>query len=139
MSNIYVPSGTAKTYTEEIFELTCPFSNEYQGIRARYLFVCSAGMLRSPTGAAVATRLGYNARSCGSADYALIPLSVNLIHWAEKIFFVEENNYHQALETFARDIPTQNMIRNRAKVLDIEDQFDYMQPSLVHIFEKILT
>ncbi len=128
-----------KTYTEEIFELTCPYDNHYQGIRSRYLFVCSAGMLRSPTGAAVATRLGYNARSCGSADYALIPLSVNLIHWAEKIFFVEENNYHQALETFARDIPTQNMIRNRAKVLDIEDQFEYMQPSLVHIFEKILT
>jgi predicted protein tyrosine phosphatase len=96
-------------------------------------------MLRSPTGAAVATKLGYNARSCGSADYALIPLSVNLVHWAEKIFFVQEENYMQALETFARDIPTQNMIRNRAKVLDIEDQYNYMDLGLVQIFEKILT
>lgn len=128
-----------KTYTEEIMELTCPYANRYQGIRARYLFVCSAGMLRSPTGAAVATKLGYNARSCGSADYALIPLSVNLVHWAEKIFFVEENNYVQALETFARDIPTQNLIRNKAKVLDIEDQYNYMDLGLVQIFEKILT
>lgn len=128
-----------KTYTEEIFELTCPFSNEYQGIYSRYLFVCSAGMLRSPTGAAVATKLGYNARSCGSADYALIPLSVNLVHWADKIFFVQEENYVVALETFARDIPTQNLIRNKAKVLDIEDQYNYMDLGLVQIFEKILT
>lgn len=128
-----------KTYTEEIFELTCPYANQYQGIRSRYLFVCSAGMLRSPTGAAVATKLGYNARSCGSADYALIPLSVNLVHWAEKIFFVQEDNYVQALEAFNRDLETQNMIRNKAKVLDIEDEFEYMHPGLVQIFEKILT
>lgn len=135
---IYAPPRV-KTYTEEIMELTCPFSNEYQGVYSRYLFVCSAGMLRSPTGAAVATKLGYNARSCGSADYALIPLSVNLVHWADKIFFVQEENYVVALETFARDIPTQNLIRNKAKVLDIEDQYNYMDLGLVQIFEKILT
>lgn len=128
-----------KTYTEEIYELTCPFSNEYQGIRSRYLFVCSAGMLRSPTGAAVATKLGYNARSCGSANYALIPLSCNLVHWADKIFFVQEENYLQALDAFFGDMETQNLIRNKAKVLDIEDQFEYMHPELVNIFEKILT
>lgn len=127
-----------KTYTEEIYELTCPFTNEYQGQAKRYLFVCSAGILRSPTGAAVATKLGYNARSCGSAAYALIPLSCNLIHWAEKIFFVQEENYLQALNAFFGNIETQNLIHNRAIVLDIEDQFEYMQPGLVEIFEKIL-
>ena len=128
-----------KAYTEEIFELTCPYANQYQGTSARYLFVCSAGMLRSPTGANVATKLGYNARSCGSADYALIPLSVNLVHWAEKIFFVQEENYVQALETFNRDLETQSMVRSKAKVLDIEDQFNFMDQGLVNIFEKILT
>lgn len=128
-----------KTYTEEIYELTCPFDNGYQGQAKKYLFVCSAGMLRSPTGAAVATKLGYNARSCGSADYALIPLSCNLVHWAEKIFFVQEENYEQALSSFFGDKETENLIRNKAKVLDIEDQFEYMHPGLVQIFEKILT
>ena len=128
-----------RTYTEEIFELSCPYGNEYQGIRSRYLFVCSAGMLRSPTGAAVAISLGYNARSCGSAEYALIPLSVNLVHWAEKIFFVEESNYCQSLEIFERDMPTYNMIMNKAVVLDIEDQFEYMHPILVEKFKVLLS
>lgn len=128
-----------KTYTEDIFELTAPYDNVYQGLRSRYLFVCSAGMLRSPTGAAVATKLGYNARACGSADYALIPISVNLVHWAEKIFFVEENNYLQTLETFDRDMETYNMIMNKATILEIEDVFEYMHPMLVQTFEKILT
>ena len=138
MTNIYVPPKV-KTRTEEIFELTCPYDNSYQGTAKRYLFVCSAGMLRSPTGAAVATKLGYNARSCGSADYALIPLSCNLVHWAHTIFFVQEDNYAQALEAFFGDVETQNLIRSKAKVLDIEDDFEYMHPSLVHIFEKILS
>lgn len=134
---IYAPK--VKTYTEEIFELTCPYANQYQGEAKRYLFVCSAGMLRSPTGAAVATKLGFNARSCGSAAYALIPLSCNLVHWAEKIFFVQEENYIDALDMFNRDLETQNLVRNKAKVLDIEDDFEFMHPSLVKIFEKILT
>ena len=127
-----------RTYTEEIFELTCPYDNQYQGIRSRYLFVCSAGMLRSPTGAAVATKLGYNARSCGSAEYALIPISVNLVHWAHKIFFVEERNYLEALDIFTRDIETQNMIITRATVLEIDDVYEYMHPTLVNTFEDIL-
>lgn len=127
------------TYTEQILNLTCLYSNEYQGVYSRYLFVCSAGMLRSPTGAAVATKLGYNARACGSAEYALIPISTNLVHWADKIFFVEEVNYLEALDTFSRDLETQNLVRNKAVVLDIEDQYKYMDLGLVQIFEKILT
>lgn len=128
-----------RTYTEEIFELSCPYDNEYQGIRSRYLFVCSAGMLRSPTGAAIATSLGYNARSCGSAEYALIPISVNLVNWAEKIYFLEENNYYQSLEIFNRDIETQNMLINKAITLEIKDSYEYMHPLLIEKFKEILT
>lgn len=127
-----------RTYTKEIYELECPFDNPYQGMRSRYLFVCSAGMLRSPTGAAVATKLGYNARSCGSAEYALIPISVNLVHWAQKIFFVEENNYLQSLEIFERDRATYNMIMAKATILEIDDAYEYMHPILVETFEDLL-
>lgn len=138
MNKIYIPSGAAKTYTEEIFELTCPYDNIYQGIRSRYLFVCSAGMLRSPTGAVVATQLGYNARACGSESYALIPISINLVNWAQKIFFVEESNYLQTLETFKRDWLTARMIKEKAVILEIEDQFNYMAPLLVEKFKTLL-
>ena len=78
------------TKNAEIFQTTTPYNNHSQGSAPRWLFVCSAGLLRSPTGAALAIRKGLNARSCGSAiDYALIPVSANLIMWAEKIVFID--------------------------------------------------
>jgi predicted protein tyrosine phosphatase len=118
------------TYTEQIYSLSCPFDNKYQGLAARHLYVCSAGLLRSPTAAEVAISLGYNARSCGSATYALIPISVNLIHWANKIFFMEENNYHEALESFFGDTETCKMLETKAVVWEIEDYFDRNSPIL---------
>jgi predicted protein tyrosine phosphatase len=125
--------------TAAIFELECPYDNMYQGNASRYLFVCSAGLLRSPTAAKVAMELGYNARSCGSADYALIPISVNLIHWANKIFFVEEANYLQAEETFFGDRPTLALLRTKSKVWEVEDYFDYNDYTLRGKVKELLT
>lgn len=44
--------------TQQIFNLTAPYDNPYQSNRTRILFVCSAGLLRSPTGAAVGSARG---------------------------------------------------------------------------------
>lgn len=127
------------TYTEKIFELTAPYDNIYQGPSERLLFVCSAGILRSPTGAAIGVQMGYNTRSCGSNyNYALIPISVNLVHWAHKIIFVNEENYLQSLDNFFGDVETCNMIKNKSLVMDIPDEYNYMDPKLVSIFEKEL-
>ena len=69
------------TKNAAIFRTNAPYSNPYQGRAPRWLFVCSAGLLRSPTGAAMAIERGINARSCGSNfNYALIPCSANLIN-----------------------------------------------------------
>jgi len=66
-------------------------TNPYQGTAKKALCVCSAGLLRSPTIAKYLTGLGYNTRACGtSQDYALIPLSHALIHWADEIYVVKE-------------------------------------------------
>lgn len=128
-----------KTKTEEIFDLSCPYANEFQGKSARYLFVCSAGLLRSPTAAAVATSLGYNARSCGSEDYALIPLSLNLISWADKIFFVNEFNYIMALDTFKKDYLAIMELKNKAVVWDIEDIYNYGDFTLKEKLKELLS
>lgn len=127
-----------KTFTEEIYELTAPFDNEYQGNSKRILFVCSAGILRSPTGATVGAKMGFNTRSCGTSCYALVPLSVNLIHWAQKIFFVNEENSTEANDSFFGDKETTDMLKAKSLILNIEDQFNYMDPKLVQIFEKVL-
>jgi len=125
------------TKNAEIFNTTAPYNNYNQGSAPRWLFVCSAGLLRSPTGAALAIRKGLNARSCGSAiDYALIPLSANLIMWAEKIVFVSEENYHESLELFKNHQRLHALLTLRSLVLDIPDIFNYNESDLVIEFEK---
>ena len=125
------------TKNAEIFKTTAPYNNHSQGSAPRWLFVCSAGLLRSPTGAALAIRKGLNARSCGSAvDYALIPISANLIMWAEKIVFVSEENYHESLQLFADKQMLHSLLTLRSLVLDIPDIYNYNDPDLIIEFEK---
>ena len=125
------------TKNAEIFNTTTPYSNHYQGSAPRWLFVCSAGLLRSPTGAALAIKKGLNARSCGSAvDYALIPISANLIMWAEKIVFVNEENYHESLEVFKDYQMLHNLLTVRSLVLNIPDMYEYNDPDLIIEFER---
>ena len=53
----------AGTKNDAIFKTSAPYNNPYQTDRPRWLFVCSAGLLRSPTGAAMAIQRGINAVS----------------------------------------------------------------------------
>jgi predicted protein tyrosine phosphatase len=125
------------TKNAEIFKTTAPYNNYSQGSAPRWLFVCSAGLLRSPTGAALAVRKGLNARSCGSAiDYALIPISANLIMWADKIVFVNEENYHECLELFKDHQMLHNILTLRSLVLDIPDIYNFNESDLIIEFER---
>ncbi len=122
------------TKTQQIFKLSAPYDNPYQGNATRLLFVCSAGLLRSPTGAAVGIKRGYNTRSCGSdASYALIPLSVNLIEWANHIVFVNHENYLQSITDFEA-VGYDEDIKSKAIVLNIPDNYDAFSPMLVQKF-----
>jgi len=127
------------TKNDQIFELSAPYANEFQGNAHRALFVCSAGLLRSATAASVASCLGMNSRSCGSESYALIPISANLIAWAETIYFVNEFNYQGALDTFVGMQEVEMMILAKSVVWDIEDVYNYRDPKLVQIITNLLS
>jgi len=134
--NIGFAEGTKNA---AIFKTNAPYSNPYQGTHPRWLFVCSAGLLRSPTGAALAIEHGINARSCGSNfNYALIPCSANLINWAEKIIFVNEDNLHQLEDNYVGMFDLLKQIEDKAIVLEIEDDHEYMAPELVRMFNTQL-
>lgn len=129
-----------KTKTQQIFEATAPYNNPSQGNAQRALFVCSAGMLRSATAAKVgACEFGFNTRACGSENYALIPLSANLILWADTIYFVNEYNYYGALQQFGEYDALDFDLRRKAVVWDIEDIYNYDDPKLVEIIRELLT
>lgn len=121
--------------TEALFQLTAPYNNPYQGREPRLLFVCSAGLLRSATGANLYAKKGYNTRNCGTHEYALIPLSANLIAWAEKIFFVNEENAIQAERIF-HDTPWVKPLMEKQVVLNIPDNYAYNHPELIKHFEE---
>lgn len=120
--------------TEAIFKTTAPYANIYQGDTTRLLFVCSAGLLRSPTAANVAIKLGYNARSCGTSTAALIPCSMNLLKWADHVIFVNFYNKDKAAQTF-RYTEGASLIKSKSIVWDIPDDYDYDDARLVKVIE----
>lgn len=136
MKNTEFAQGTKNA---TIFTTNTPYSNPFQGASPRWLFVCSAGLLRSPTGAALATKRGINARSCGSNfNYALIPCSANLINWAEKIVFVNRENLWQLEDNFLGHKDLLEQIEQKQVVLNIPDNFEYMDQELQQLFEDEL-
>ena len=105
----------------------------------RALFVCSAGLHRSATGATVGSLLGLNTRACGTKQQALVPISASLILWADTIYFMELKHFNRALDLFWSYNLLAAEIRKKAVICDIDDIYDYMQPELVEIMEKRLT
>ena len=104
-------------------------TNRYQTNAKRVLCVCSAGLLRSPTLANVLYQVaGYNTRAAGSSEeYALIPVSVALLYWADEIVFVNVENFNECLY-YNEEYET--MIRRKAVVLSIEDDFEWNDKEL---------
>lgn len=129
--------GDGLTKTEEIFRSNrCPYRNIYQGLNIRLLFVCTAGLLRSPTCATIGSQLGFNTRCAGSEDqYALIPVTWNLVQWADNIIFVEQKNYDETLKKFSGNQEIVNVIKLKAKVWNIPDDYEYMENMLVKIIK----
>ena len=125
-----------KTKTEEIFQLSAPFSNPYQGDAFRALFVCSAGLLRSATAANLFAKKDWNTRGCGTEDFALIRLSVNLIMWANKVYFMNRENYESAKWTFREQKEILKVLEEKKVVLNIEDSFPYNHPELLRQLEE---
>jgi predicted protein tyrosine phosphatase len=122
--------------TAQIFALTAPYDNQFQGKALRVLFVCSAGLLRSPTAAVLGTqKYGWNTRSCGSSTVALIPLSVNLIEWAHHIIFVDIDCYKEALETFTL-VGYEDDLKRKGRILGIGDDYNYQDAWLVKQLEQ---
>lgn len=107
-------------------------SNSYQGDYKRVLTVCSANMLRSPTIAHVlsAEPYNFNTRSAGVAGFALIPVTDDLLMWADEIVCADTEH---ALEITKRlnnlDLDT------RLINLGIPDSYEYRSSNLIDLIK----
>ena len=111
------------------------FANPYQGKDKKVVFVCSMGILRSATGARIYAHK-YNTRTAGTWDEALIPLTWQLITWADELVFVNRSNYDGALRKFEDEASLVIIIKDKAKILDIPDNYEHMHPELIKAFEE---
>lgn len=116
-------------------------TNPYQGSEKRVLCLCSASLLRSQTLATVLyEKYGYNTRSAGVSDYALIPVSTALLKWADEIICVEQEVDVQLMNDI-RLLINQGLwveedideIRRKTITLNIPDIYERMNTTLQRI------
>ena len=96
------------------------------------LFVCSRNKWRSPTGEAVWRKHPkVNVRSAGTSPKAKKTISSDDIGWADVIFVMEQKHKNRLKADYLR-LLTHKPIH----VLDIPDEYQYMDPELVEILKE---
>ena len=96
----------------------------------KLLFICSGNKLRSPTAEKVFSD-NYNTRSAGTSRNANHEVNIDDIKWADKIFVMEEKHKQRMLSYFPRPLQFKNI-----EVLNIPDDFTYMQEELINILNS---
>lgn len=99
----------------------------------RILFVCSMNKLRSPTAEGVfATMRGIEVDSAGTAHDAHNPLTQENVSWATHIVCMEDEHASHVRRRFRAHL------RAKVIVLNIPDDYEYMDPSLIWKLEKTM-
>jgi predicted protein tyrosine phosphatase len=101
----------------------------------RLLFVCSRNRRRSPTAEAVfSTYPGVEVASAGTSSDAELPVSADLIEWADVILAMQSVHRRRLNARFASKLKGKRLV-----VLDIRDDFNFMDAELVRILKvKVL-
>ncbi len=96
------------------------------------LFICSQNQWRSPTAEKVWHKTeGISVRSAGTSRKARKRLSVKDIRWADLIFVMEEKHKSRMRADFRDEIQYKEIY-----VLDIPDEYQYMDPELIEIIKE---
>jgi predicted protein tyrosine phosphatase len=91
------------------------------------LFVCSKNQWRSPTAEAVWRKHpSLSVRSAGTSSSARHQVSIDDVRWADVVFVMEEKHKSRLLADFTTAIEGKTIY-----VLDIPDEYKYMDPELV--------
>ncbi len=98
------------------------------------LFLCSQNKLRSPTAEAIfAGREGFDVRSAGLNNDAVVNTTPELVEWADYIFVMEKAHRSKLQKRFKRHLNKQRII-----CLDIRDEYEYMDDELIRLLKHRL-
>jgi predicted protein tyrosine phosphatase len=98
-------------------------------LMTRILFVCSQNRLRSPTAEQVFSDYPeVECTSAGTNNDAEIPLTAELVEWAEVIVVMERLHRIKVSKRFKKELGGKRLV-----CLDIPDNYEFMQPELVEL------
>ncbi len=96
------------------------------------LFICSQNRLRSPTAEQTFSDWpGIEVQSAGLNLGAEVPVSPELLAWADLIFVMEKTHRNKLSKQFQPHLRGKQVI-----CLDIPDDYDYMDPLLVQLLRQ---
>ncbi|MFT5508915.1 MAG: putative protein tyrosine phosphatase [Hyphomicrobiaceae bacterium] len=96
------------------------------------LFVCSRNQWRSPTAERVwRNEPGVAVQSAGTSRQARRTLTIGDVRWADLILVMEEKHKSRMLATFR-----QELTHKQVHVLDIPDDYQFMDPDLVELLQE---
>ena len=99
------------------------------------LFICSKNRWRSPTAEQVFSDFpGIQCLSAGLSRDAEVPLSAELLDWAEWIFVMEKQHKTRLSAQFKPLLKGKRVV-----CLDIPDNHRFMAPALVTLLERKVT
>lgn len=99
------------------------------------LFVCSRNKWRSRTAETIFKNNGLHPiKSAGTEKSARIPVTQNLLNWADKIFVMEDKHRLRILGKFDLNLQEKSL-----EVLHIPDDYHYMDSELIEILEAQLS
>lgn len=100
----------------------------------KLLFVCSQNRLRSPTAEVLFSKnKDIEVASAGTNHDAEIPVSAELIEWADLIFVMERSHRGKLQKRFRASLRSKHVI-----CLNIPDDFEFMDPELIRLLEERL-
>lgn len=98
------------------------------------LFICSRNQWRSPTAEAIfKNHAVIKAKSAGTENAARIRVTEKLILWADIIYVMECKHKQRLHQRFEGALTGKNI-----QVLDIPDNYKYMDPELIEELKSVL-
>lgn len=96
------------------------------------LFICSRNQWRSPTAEQIWRKApGFQVKSAGTSPKAKRTISSADIRWADIIFVMEKKHKNRLIAQFTRLLE-----HKKIYILDIPDEYQYMDPELIEELEE---
>lgn len=100
----------------------------------KVLFICSQNRLRSPTAEQVfSTWPGIEVKSAGLDALASVPVSPELLEWAQTIFVMEKSHRNKLSRRFRKHLKSQKVV-----CLNIPDEYEYMDEGLIRLLKSLV-